>query len=76
MITCRRMSTMYRIVAVSLVAFSLAGCGSSQAMRTATGAAIGAGTGALAGSAVAGSAGAVVGGLGGAAAGAVVGSRM
>ena len=66
---------MYRVLAVSLVAVSLGGCGSTPAMRTATGAAIGAGSGALAGAAIAGSGGAIVGGLGGAAVGAVVGAN-
>ena len=65
-----------RILAVSFVSLMLAGCGSTPAMRTATGAVIGGGTGALAGAAIAGTPGAVVGGLGGAAAGAVIGSTQ
>jgi osmotically inducible lipoprotein OsmB len=65
---------MTRILAASLIAITLTGCGSTPAMRTASGAMIGAGTGALAGAAVAGSTGAVVGGIGGAAVGAVVGA--
>ena len=52
---------MTRILAVSLVSIMLAGCGSSQATRTASGAVIGAGTGAVAGAAIAGTTGAVVG---------------
>ncbi|MEQ1941698.1 glycine zipper 2TM domain-containing protein [Mesorhizobium sp. VNQ89] len=67
---------MIRIVAVSLVALTLAGCGSTKATRTASGAVIGAGTGAVAGAAIAGTPGAVVGGLGGAAAGALIGSNQ
>jgi uncharacterized membrane protein len=67
---------MTRILAVSLVSLALAGCGSTPAMRTATGAVIGGGTGAVAGAAVAGTPGAVIGGLGGAAAGAVIGANQ
>lgn len=67
---------MTRILAVSLVSLTLAGCGSTPAMRTATGAVIGGGTGAVAGAAVAGTPGAVIGGLGGAAAGAVIGANQ
>jgi uncharacterized membrane protein len=67
---------MYRVLIVSFVAVSLAGCGSTRSMRTATGAAIGAGSGALAGAAIAGTGGALVGGLGGAAVGAVIGSNQ
>lgn len=67
---------MSRILIVSFMAVALAGCGSTHAMRTATGAVIGAGSGALAGAAIAGTGGAVVGGLGGAAVGAVVGSSQ
>lgn len=67
---------MTRILAVSLVSLMLAGCGSTPAMRTATGAVIGGGTGAAAGAAVAGTPGAVIGGLGGAAAGAVIGANQ
>ena len=66
---------MTRILAVSLVSVMLAGCGSTQATRTASGAVIGAGTGAVAGAAIAGTTGAVVGGLGGAAVGAVIGAK-
>lgn len=65
---------MTRFLAALLVATTLAGCGSTPAMRTASGAMIGAGTGAVAGSMIAGSTGAIVGGLGGAAAGAVIGA--
>jgi osmotically inducible lipoprotein OsmB len=67
---------MTRILAVSILAVTLAGCGSTPAMRTATGAMIGAGTGAVAGAAVAGTPGAVVGGLGGAATGALIGANQ
>ncbi len=67
---------MIRILAVSLISVMLAGCGSTPATRTASGAVIGAGTGALAGAAIAGTTGAVVGGLGGAAVGAVVGAKQ
>jgi hypothetical protein len=66
---------MYRVLLVSFMAISLAGCGSTHATRTATGSVIGAGSGALAGAAIAGTGGAVVGGLGGAAVGAVVGAN-
>lgn len=65
---------MTRVLAAALVAVTLAGCGTTPAMRTASGAVIGAGSGALAGSMIAGSTGAIVGGLGGAAAGAVIGA--
>ena len=65
---------MARILAVSLISVMLAGCGSTQATRTASGAVIGGGTGAVAGAAIAGTPGAVVGGLGGAAVGAVIGA--
>lgn len=65
---------MSRILAVSLVSIMLAGCGSTTATRTASGAVIGGGTGAVAGAAIAGTPGAVVGGLGGAAVGAVIGA--
>src|SRR5690606_22825236 len=64
----RRRDTMSRILAAALLSTMLAGCGSTPATRTASGAVIGAGTGAIAGAAVAGTTGAVVGGLGGAAA--------
>ena len=67
---------MTRILAVSLACALLAGCGSTKATRTASGAVIGAGTGAVAGAAIAGTPGAVVGGLGGAAAGAVIGANQ
>ena len=67
---------MNRILAVSSVSLMLAGCGSTQATRTASGAVIGAGTGAVAGAAIAGTTGAVVGGLGGAAVGAVIGAKQ
>lgn len=66
---------MRKVFIVSFTTLALAGCGSSPAMRTATGALIGGGAGALTGAAVAGTPGAVVGGLGGAAVGAVVGSQ-
>ncbi|WP_157020322.1 glycine zipper 2TM domain-containing protein [Mesorhizobium xinjiangense] len=66
---------MIRVLAISLVALMLAGCGSSREMRTATGAMIGAGGGAIAGNAIGGTTGAWVGGLGGAATGAIIGSR-
>jgi osmotically inducible lipoprotein OsmB len=66
---------MTRILAVSLIALALAGCGTDRATRTASGAVIGAGTGAVAGALIAGTPGAVVGGLGGAAAGAVIGAN-
>ncbi|MHB2267106.1 putative periplasmic lipoprotein [Aliihoeflea sp. PC F10.4] len=65
---------MTRVLGAALIAVTLAGCGTSPAMRTASGAVIGAGSGALAGSLIAGSTGAVIGGLGGAAAGAVIGA--
>lgn len=65
---------MTRMIAISLISVALAGCGSTPAMRTATGAMIGAGTGAVAGGAIAGTPGAVVGGLGGAATGALIGA--
>lgn len=65
---------MTRILAVSLMSLALAGCGSTKATRTASGAVIGGGTGAIAGAAVAGTPGAVIGGLGGAAAGAIIGA--
>lgn len=67
---------MNRILAVSLISVMLAGCGSTPATRTASGAVIGAGTGAVAGAAIAGTTGAIVGGLGGAAVGAVVGAKQ
>ncbi len=67
---------MTRILAVALVSAMLAGCGSTKATRTASGAVIGAGTGAVAGAAIAGTPGAVVGGIGGAAAGAVIGANQ
>jgi osmotically inducible lipoprotein OsmB len=67
---------MNRILAVSLMSVMLAGCGSTRATRTASGAVIGAGTGAVAGAAIAGTTGAVVGGLGGAAVGAVIGAKQ
>jgi hypothetical protein len=65
---------MTRILAVALVSVMLAGCGSTKATRTASGAVIGAGTGAVAGAAIAGTPGAVIGGLGGAATGAIIGA--
>jgi hypothetical protein len=65
---------MRKIVILSLATLSLAGCGTTPAMRTATGAVIGGGAGALTGAAIAGTPGAIVGGLGGAAVGAVVGA--
>jgi osmotically inducible lipoprotein OsmB len=65
---------MTRILAVSLMSLALAGCGSTKATRTASGAVIGGGTGAVAGAAVAGTPGAVIGGIGGAAAGAIIGA--
>lgn len=67
---------MSRILAVTLVSMMLAGCGSTPATRTASGAVIGAGTGAIAGAAIAGTPGAVVGGLGGAATGALIGANQ
>jgi osmotically inducible lipoprotein OsmB len=67
---------MNRFLAVSVLSLMLAGCGSTQATRTASGAVIGAGTGAVAGAAIAGTTGAVVGGLGGAAVGAVIGAKQ
>lgn len=67
---------MTRILAVSLVALTLAGCGSTPATRTATGAVIGGGTGAVAGAAIAGTPGAIIGGIGGAATGAVIGANQ
>lgn len=65
---------MTRVLAVSLVSLMLAGCGSTPATRTATGAVIGGGTGAVAGAAIAGTPGAIIGGIGGAATGAVIGA--
>jgi uncharacterized membrane protein len=69
-------SPLSRFLAISFVSLMLAGCGSTPAMRTATGAVVGGGSGALAGAAIAGTPGAVIGGLGGAAAGAVIGSNQ
>ena len=65
---------MKRILALSLISIMLAGCGSTKATQTASGAVIGGGTGAVAGAAIAGTPGALVGGLGGAAVGAVIGA--
>jgi uncharacterized membrane protein len=66
---------MTRILAITLVSVMLAGCGSTKATRTASGAVIGGGTGAVAGAAIAGTPGALVGGIGGAAVGAIVGAN-
>lgn len=63
---------MHRILVLSLMSITLAGCESTSVTRTAKGAVIGARTGAVSGVTVAGSTGAVVGGLGGA----VVGARQ